>query len=122
MPRGDKLKHVIVWPQVRGCRRHVESCRHTNYGKKGMIPRWSAVLALFLPCCAHAGEFNSVLKAGDEAPAWVELPGVDDKRHSLAELKDKPVVVVVFTCNSCPVAELYEDRIIAFARKHAEKV
>src|SRR5262249_19655600 len=28
----------------------------------------------------------------------------------------------VFTCNSCPVAELYEDRIIAFARKHAEKV
>jgi peroxiredoxin len=29
------------------------------------------------------------------------------------------VVVVVFTCNSCPVAVDYEDRLIAFSRKHA---
>src|SRR5262245_47170410 len=71
---------------------------------------------------SQAGEFNSVLKPGDEAPAWVQLPGVDDKKHSLADLKDKSVVVVVFTWNSCPVAELYEDRIIAFAKKYSEKV
>ena len=32
------------------------------------------------------------------------------------------VVVVVFTCNSCPVAVGYEDRIIAFAKKHAADV
>src|SRR5262249_50267977 len=41
------------------------------------------------------------------------------KRHALAELKDKDVVVVVFTCNSCPFASGYEDRIIAFAEKYA---
>src|SRR5262249_44590721 len=38
------------------------------------------------------------------------------------DLKDKDVVVVVFTCNSCPVAAGYEDRIIAFAEKHAPKL
>jgi peroxiredoxin len=64
-----------------------------------------------------AGEFNKTLSVGDAAPAWKDLPGVDGKMHSLADLKDKEVVVVVFTCNSCPVAVAYEDRILAFARK-----
>jgi len=66
-----------------------------------------------------AGEYNQVLSIGDKAPAWTDLPGVDGKKHSLADLKDKDVVVVVFTCNSCPVAEDYENRIIEFATKHA---
>jgi peroxiredoxin len=65
-----------------------------------------------------AGEFNSKLSPGDAAPAWTDLPGVDGKNHSLADLKDKDVVVVVFTCNSCPIAEDYEDRILAFAKKY----
>jgi peroxiredoxin len=66
-----------------------------------------------------AGQFNSVLSIGDPAPAWVDLPGVDGKKHSLTDLKDKDVVVVVFTCNSCPIATDYEDRIIAFATAYA---
>ena len=41
------------------------------------------------------------------------------QKHSLADLKDKDVVVVVFTCCTCPAAEDYEDRIIAFAKKYA---
>jgi peroxiredoxin len=68
---------------------------------------------------APAGEFNSALNLGDPAPAWKNLPGVDGKKHSLADLKDKQIVVVVFTCNSCPVASDYEDRLIAFAKKYA---
>jgi peroxiredoxin len=32
------------------------------------------------------------------------------------------VVVVCITCNHCPVAVAYEDRIIAFAKKYADKV
>ena len=67
---------------------------------------------------ASAGEFNQVLKIGDAAPAWRELPGVDGKKHSLEDLKGKKFVVVVFTCNSCPIAADYEDRIIAFAKKY----
>ncbi|HVX15788.1 MAG TPA: thioredoxin family protein [Pirellulales bacterium] len=66
-----------------------------------------------------AGEYNEVLSIGDKAPAWKDLPGADDKQHSLAELADKEVLVVVFTCNSCPVARAYEERIAEFAAKHA---
>ena len=80
---------------------------------------FSLAILLFLDTAALAGEFNSVLNIGDAAPAWTALPGVDGKKHSLADLKDKDVVVVVFTCCSCPVAVEYEDRIIAFAKKYA---
>jgi len=68
---------------------------------------------------AIAGDYNPVLSIGDKAPAWSNLPGIDGKKHSLADLKDKEVVVLCFTCNSCDVATEYEDRIIAFAKKHA---
>ena len=66
-----------------------------------------------------AGEYNPVLSVGDAAPVWKELPGTDGKKHSLADLKDKQIVVVVFTCNSCPYAVDYEDRLIAFAKRHS---
>ncbi|HUY88456.1 MAG TPA: thioredoxin family protein [Pirellulales bacterium] len=64
-----------------------------------------------------AGEYNEQLSIGDRAPAWKNLPGVDGKQHSLADL-DAELVLVVFTCNSCPVAADYEDRIIALAKKY----
>jgi peroxiredoxin len=66
-----------------------------------------------------AGEFNRKLSVGDPAPAWAGLPGVDGKSHALTDLRDKRAVVLAFTCNSCPVAVGYEDRIIAFAKKYA---
>ena len=68
-----------------------------------------------------AGEFNPTLSVNDPAPIWKELPGVDGKNHSLADLDPKKPVIVVFTCNSCDVATDYEDRIIAFAKKHADE-
>jgi len=69
---------------------------------------------------AALGKFNKVLAIGDKAPAWETLEGTDGKKHALADLKDKDLVVVVFTCNSCPVAAGYEDRIIAFAESYAK--
>ncbi len=73
------------------------------------------------PATAVAGKYNAVLNIGDKAPVWTDLEGVDGKRHALADLADKEVVVVVFTCNSCPVATDYEDRILAFSKKYAGK-
>ena len=70
---------------------------------------------------AQAGQFNAVRNIGDAGPAWKDLPGTDGKSHSLADLEQK-VVVVVFTCNSCPAATDYEDRIIALAKKYADRV
>jgi peroxiredoxin len=78
-------------------------------------------LGWFVISIAAAGEYNSMLSIGDDAPAWKNLPGVDDKEHALSDLKKK-AVVVVFTCNSCPIASDYEDRIIAAAKKFAEQV
>lgn len=83
-----------------------------------------APLALMLAAAAHPavagpGKFNKVLAPGDKAPAWEALEGTDGKKHSLGDLKDKDVVVVVFTCNSCPTARGYEERIAAFASTHA---
>ena len=68
-----------------------------------------------------AGEFNPVLNVGDQAPAWDKLPGVDDKTHALDDLRDEDIVVVVFTCNSCPYAVDVEDRLVALAKTYAEK-
>jgi len=65
-----------------------------------------------------AGEFNKKLTVGAAAPAWKDLPGVDGKNHSLADLKDRDLVVVVFTCNSCACSQEYEDRIVAFAEAY----
>ncbi len=69
---------------------------------------------------AFAGQFNSERDIGDVAPTWKELPGVDGKKHSLTDITE-PVVVVVFTCNSCPIAVDYEDRIITLAKQFAGK-
>jgi peroxiredoxin len=77
-----------------------------------------AVGLLVLPAWVQAGEFNKVLKIGDAAPAWTDLEGTDGKKHSLKDLASKKYVVVIFTCNSCPVAEAY-DRIIAWVKKNA---
>jgi peroxiredoxin len=83
-----------------------------------------AILLSILAFADPAGAQDEAksLSIGDAAPEWKDLPGVDGKKHSFAELKDKPVVVVIFTCNSCDVATDYEDRIISFAKKHAENV
>ncbi len=75
--------------------------------------------ALVLPL--RAGEFNKKLSVGDKVPAYADLEGTDGKKHSLSDLKDKDVVVLVVTCNHCPWAVAYEDRIIDLAKKYTAK-
>jgi peroxiredoxin len=87
----------------------------------GSIMRYVLALALAagLTSPVLAGKYNEVLNIGDTAPAWKDLEGTDGKKHSLADLQDKDVVVVVFISNSCDVATDYEDRILAFSKKYA---
>jgi peroxiredoxin len=84
-----------------------------------MLRFTSLILATILVLPAVGGEFNRKINIGDAAPAWTDLTGIDGKKHSLADLKDKDLVIVVFTCNQCPVASDYEERIAAFAKKYA---
>ena len=79
------------------------------------------VAAGLLAGVSDAGQYNRVLDIGDQAPAWQDLPGVDDRKHSLDELSRFPVVVVVFTCNSCPYAVDVEDRLLALHKKYGEQ-
>ena len=91
-----------------------------------MIRKFARPVALFALaiCCttvAQAGKFNKVLSPGDQAPDWTSLAGTDDKQHSLADYKDADVLVLVFTCNQCPVAIALEDRIIELQKEYAGK-
>jgi peroxiredoxin len=58
------------------------------------------------------------LQIGDPAPSF-SLPGIDGRTHSLDTLSDKPVLVVVFSCNHCPYVQAYEDRLVAIQRDYA---
>lgn len=81
--------------------------------------QFSAVLLAVVMCVPlSAGEYNEKLNIGDAAPVWSGLPGTDGKKHSLSDFQDKDVVVVVFTCISCPTAVDYEQRINNLAKQH----
>jgi peroxiredoxin len=80
----------------------------------------AVVLAAMVVIPVTAGQFNKKISVGDAAPTFTSLPGVDGKEHGLADFK-KDVVVVFITCNKCPVAVAYEDRIIALAKKFGDK-
>lgn len=67
-----------------------------------------------------AGQPNEKIKIGDAAPDWADLKGTDDKSHSLKDYSGTAVVVICFTCNNCPYAVDYEDRMIAFSKKYAD--
>jgi len=59
-------------------------------------------------------------KVGEQA-ADFSLKNVDGSMVSLADYKGVNGYIVVFTCNTCPYAEMYEDRIIALHNKYASQ-
>jgi peroxiredoxin len=61
-----------------------------------------------------------ILALGSKAPDF-DLLGVDGKRHTLASFSEKPVLVVVFSCNHCPYVQAYEDRMVAIQRDYASR-
>jgi len=56
-------------------------------------------------------------KVGDMATDF-SLKNVDGKKVSLKNFKDAKGFIVVFTCNHCPYAMAYEDRIVALDKKY----
>jgi peroxiredoxin len=53
---------------------------------------------------------HPILTLGSPAPDF-SLPGVDGNTHTLADYAAAPILVIVFTCNHCPIAQMYEQRI-----------
>ncbi len=52
-----------------------------------------------------------ILAIGEKAPDF-RLPATDGKFYSLDDFKQSKAMVVIFTCNHCPTAQAYEDRLI----------
>lgn len=78
------------------------------------MPRFTA-LALTAVLAARlafgAGDnAHPILAIGSSAPDF-SLPGIDGKTHTLGEYASSKVLAIIFTCNHCPTAQLYETRL-----------
>lgn len=85
---------------------------------KAVSQNWlyvSVLCVLFLVCIATPAFCEEertlpTLAIGASAPEFC-LPGIDDQTHCLKDYAPSKVLVIVFTCNHCPTAQLYESRI-----------
>ncbi|MGB7297662.1 MAG: redoxin domain-containing protein, partial [Candidatus Aminicenantales bacterium] len=60
------------------------------------------------------------LAIGEKAPDF-RLTGTDDRTWRLEDFKRHKLLVVVFSCNHCPTAQAYEDRLIGVCLDYKEK-
>ena len=60
------------------------------------------------------------LKPGSAAIDF-NLPGTDGKNYTLEDFSEYPLLVVLFTCNHCPTAQAYEERIIRLVGEYGPK-
>lgn len=63
---------------------------------------------------------NAQYSPGDKVEDF-KLKGMDGKMFSMMDQKDAKGFILVFTCNTCPVAIKYEDRIVKMHNKFAPK-
>lgn len=80
--------------------------------KKALLTGVLAIVAV--------GFIQAGLNPGDLAVNFT-LPNVDGKEVSLSDYSDQKGVIVVFTCNPCPYAKAYEQRIIDLQKTYAKK-
>ena len=90
---------------------------------KKMLPL-SILVGIILFCLPgftpNNNEDHKTLAIGEKAPDF-KLPATDGKTYSLASFKDAAVLVIVFTCNHCPTAQAYEDRIIQLVKDYKSR-
>ena len=83
---------------------------------------FSSLLVLFYSFSGltFIADQHPTLAIGASAPAFT-LKGVDGKTYTLQSFKDAKFLAIVFTCNHCPTAQAYEDRIIKLTSDYAAK-
>jgi peroxiredoxin len=85
--------------------------------KESLVVAMAALAMLLAVSCGYAAK----LEIGDAAPSWSGIIGTDDKEHGLADYAKAKLIVLVFTCNHCPVAVAYEDRLVALQKDYQAK-
>lgn len=79
-----------------------------------------ACIAIFSLSSFSSVKTGDGYKVGDMATDF-KLQNVNGKTVSLSDYKDAKGYIVIFTCNTCPYARAYEDRIIGLNEKYASK-
>jgi thiol-disulfide isomerase/thioredoxin len=75
-----------------------------------MPKRFACIFMLLFSLTVWGQPAHPILPLGSAAPDF-SLPGVDGKIHKLSDYANSPLLVVIFTCNHCPIAQMYERRI-----------
>src|ERR1700704_2486650 len=78
------------------------------------------LLLVALAAVVRAADNPKTLEIGAPAPDF-KLVGVDDKTYTLKDFAQAKLLVVIFTCNHCPTAQAYEDRIIKMNADYKDK-
>ena len=79
-----------------------------------------AVLVCFLSFTAFTVDLDKGYKVGDVATDF-SLKNIDGKMVSLSDFDTAKGFIVIFTCNTCPYAVAYEDRIEALNKKYVSQ-
>jgi len=79
-----------------------------------------AVGLVFIAAVSIAAETHQILPIGSGAPDFA-LTGTDGKVHRLSDYAASPILAVVFTCNHCPIAQMYEQRIEKLASDYKHR-
>ncbi|MEO5683658.1 MAG: redoxin family protein [Chitinophagaceae bacterium] len=69
---------------------------------------------------ANLYDEHATLTIGSAAPDF-SLPGVDGKTYNLLSFKSARLLLIVFTCNHCPTAQAYEERLIRLTNDYKAK-
>ena len=78
------------------------------------------LLVLFTTVTFTVDSQNQGYDIGDVATDF-KLKNIDGNTISLSDFKEAKGFIVIFTCNTCPYAVAYEDRIEALNKKYAPK-
>lgn len=79
-------------------------------------------VALFclISATLFAADVPKPKELGSDLPHF-ELPGTDGKTYTPDSFKDSKLLCIVFTCNHCPTAQRYEDRLIQLTKDYGPK-
>ena len=109
-------------PEGRSCHVERSGCRVPT-GKDELFERnKSGVRCVDFALHARRVPFGDKRDAEVALSAWAMRQfGTDDQQHSLADYQQAKLIALVFTCNHCPVAQAYEDRLIKLQKDYRSK-
>jgi peroxiredoxin len=97
------------------------SCHSGKVKKEGTATMQDSSATVFKPNPQKVEHHEvQTMKIGTKAFDF-RLPDVSGRYYQLSDFNASPVLVIIFTCNHCPTAQAYEDRIIQFTGEYKDK-